>query len=243
MKASIIPASVSIEERNRIILAHLHLIDKVVNRLKRSLPTWIEAEELHSMGVIGLIKAAERFDADRADVFPDYALLRIRGAILDKLRRDDPMSHRARMRIKLLNKKIAEFEQTNCRAPTDPELRQLLGLSEGRFLALKRLIVPIELISIDCFGSNSIDTSHEYIEDVTAENPQEHLCVTESVLQIHQLLDSLTENERSVIQMYYFENYTLARIGIELNLTEGRICQIHKATIQKMKGLFPQLHQ
>lgn len=226
------------DERNERIERFLPLVAQVLSKIRRSLPPHADIDELYSAGVTGLVAAVERFDPSQANSFPGYVCLRIRGAILDELRRLDPCSRSSRSRARKIQQAILEAEQEFGRAPTDRELSARLKISVGELERWRGFTTPVRLLSLDApvdADGDSGSVLHEAIADT------EHTCVRDR-LEHAELLQILTdrmatlpENQRRVLSMYYFENMRFAEIGEVFGITETRVCQIHKEAVRKLE--------
>jgi len=226
------------DERNERIERFLPLVNQVLAKIRRTLPPHADIDELYSAGVTGLIAAVERFDPTQANSFPGYICLRVRGAILDELRRLDPCSRSSRTRSRKIQQAILEVEQELGRAPTDRELSSQLGISVAELQRWREITTPVRLLSLDApvdAESESSSALHEAIADTG------HTCVRDR-LEHQELLDLLTERmsalpeiQQRVLSMYYYDGMRFAEIGEVFDITETRVCQIHKEAVRKLE--------
>lgn len=228
----------SIDEKE-LLERYLPLVRNVVERLKLSLPAHVDADDLTSVGVTGLISAVRRFNPEQQHTFAAYATTRIRGAILDELRRLDWFPRRARAKARKVKLMISDLEQSLGRAPTDEEIRIGLGLTTKEYNHWMVEIRPITFIAIDDAGENDDGggaNRHEMIADEQAVPVQTSMENVELSQLVAQKIQELPDIQRRVLAMYYHENMRLAEIAAVFNLTESRICQIHSRAILGLRA-------
>jgi RNA polymerase sigma factor for flagellar operon FliA len=228
-------------ERNRLIEEFLPYVGTVLLKMQRNLPSHIHADDLYSAGVTGLIAAAERYNAAQAASFAGYVCLRIRGAILDELRRMDPCTRRSRVRSRELQAAIQEIEQAVGRAPTAEELCRKLGISVAELERRRNAATPVRIVSMDSeVGSESSGNAlHGIIADETQEDVRRTMENEEMKELMIRRLAALPELQRKILAMYYFEEMRFVEIASVFDLTESRICQIHREAITKLGRSMP----
>src|SRR6185295_4258531 len=136
-------------DENELIERYLPLVRNVVDRIKLNVPAHVDADDLYSVGITGLIAAVRKFDPEQGSTFASYAAMRIRGAILDELRRMDWCPRRARARSRKLKTAINEVEQKLGRAATDKEVCASLGLSDKEYQKWVEESKPVTFVAID----------------------------------------------------------------------------------------------
>ncbi len=225
---------------------YLPLVRSVVDRIRINLPPHIEAEDLYSVGILGLIAAVKNYDPKQNNTFAAYASRRIRGSVLDELRRLDWRPRRARAKARRIKEVIAEIEQKNGRPATDEEVRKVLGISAKEYAKWLEEAKPACFLALDQSPDDEggeRSSLHEIIADdadVLARDDMERRELQELVAQrIRQLPDI----PRKILAMYYHENMRLAEIASVFNLTESRICQIHAQTIIGLRGYIQRVRE
>jgi RNA polymerase sigma factor for flagellar operon FliA len=210
-----------------------------VDRIKLNLPSHIEAADLYSVGVTGLIAAVRKYDPDQGNTFASYAAMRIRGAVLDELRRMDWCPRRTRARARKIKEAINALEQKLGRAATESEICAELGLSARDYEKWLDESRPVTFIAIDQLGSGD-DTEgislHELLPDETDETGRDRVEKQELLQLLTQRITELPDIPRKILAMYYFEGMRLAEIAAVFGLTESRICQIHSQTILGLRA-------
>ncbi|HEY3757003.1 MAG TPA: FliA/WhiG family RNA polymerase sigma factor [Opitutaceae bacterium] len=222
-----------------LIERYLPLVRNVVDRIKLTLPSHIEAEDLYSVGVTGLLAAVRRYDPDQGSTFASYAATRIRGAILDELRRMDWCPRRARARARKLKESINALEQKLGHTASEEEICTELGLSRKDYAKWLDESRPVTFIAIDqtTEGEESDGASlHEMLRDETDITGRERMEKSELLQLMSQRIAELPDIPKKILAMYYFENMRLAEIAAVFGLTESRICQIHSQTILGLRG-------
>ena len=225
--------------RDRLILTYAPLVKFVAGRLGSSLPSHVDEQDLVSYGLLGLIGAIERFDPDREIKFETYAIMRIKGAIIDELRSLDWVPRSVRSRAREIERAIVELERTLMRAPTDEEIAEKVGITteelEGSLTEISRSSIAAldELWTVSAGGDQIalIDT----IEDTQGPEPQSALAQTEMREALGEAIARLPEREKLVVTLYYYEELTLREIGEVLGVTESRVSQLHTKAILRLK--------
>ena len=225
------------DERD-LIERYLPLVRNVVDRIKLNLPSHVDVDDLYSVGVTGLIAAVRKYDPTQDSTFAAYATMRIRGAVLDELRRLDWCPRRARAKARKIKEAINEIEQATGGAACDEDVQRRLGLSTKEYNRWMEEARPVTFVAID--GSSDDDhegaSLHEVIADennVLARDRMEHDELLQLMAQRIQLLPDIP---RKILAMYYFENMRLAEIAKVFGLTESRICQIHSQTVLSLRA-------
>lgn len=223
--------------RDMLIVQYIYLIRYVVGRVKVTLPATISIEDIAGYGVEGLINAIERYSPQKNTRFETYALIRIRGAILDRIRAQDFLPRSVRKKIKDIKSAQEHLKQELGRMPTTQEVAQYLDMDPEKVIQL--LSEDSTMTSIyDKKGSNEdsveiIDT----IEDTNKLNPQEQAEEKNVKQELEKALLRLPERERIIMVLYYQENMTLKEIGETINMSESRVCQLHAQGIMKLKNI------
>jgi RNA polymerase sigma factor for flagellar operon FliA len=226
-------------DEKELIERYLPLVRNVVDRIKLTLPAHIDAADLYSVGITGLIAAVRRYDPQQGSTFASYAATRIRGAILDELRRMDWCPRRARARARKLKEAINALEQTLGRAASEPEICTALKLTPKEYAKWLDESRPVTFVAIDqtADGEDSDGTSlHEMLSDDSDVTGRERMEKSELLQLMAQRISELPDIPRKILAMYYFENMRLAEIAAVFGLTESRICQIHSQTILGLRG-------
>ena len=223
--------------RDKLIVQHIYLIRYVVARVKVSLPATISLEDIAGYGVEGLINAIERYSPQKNTRFETYALIRIRGAILDKIRSDDFLPRSIRKKIKEIKQAQEALKQELGRMPTTSEVAERTGMEPDK--VNKILAEEVTMTSIYDKKGASEDSVEivDTIEDAGGLTPHEEAEDKDVKRQLENALKRLPERERSIMVLYYQENMTLKEIGETLGLSESRTCQLHAAAIMKLKNI------
>ncbi len=230
----------SVDLRNRIVVHYSSLVHAHAARLSRKLPAQVSYDEICSAAFDGLIEAVEAYDPERKAKFETFCQQRISGAVMDWLRSLDPQSRTVRTfeKKRMLAKEAlgADMEFT----PSQADLARRLEISFDRYDYLSRLSQlgkEVHLSAMEPAGNRRSDgASHTWdIRDVKTEDPA--IKVSRELLAEH-LTKGLAREERLVLQLYYFEDMTMAEIGSVLNLSESRVSQIHKEILLRLRHRF-----
>lgn len=224
--------------RNQLIEKYYPLVRVIVNSMLSRLPLCADADELHSVGVTGLIAAIDRYQPKHADTFKAYAGTRIRGAILDELRRMDALPRTRRAKVRQMRATVEKLEQKFGRAPSDVEIASELKLSPKQYERFRASAEPIHFVSLDhTRGSDDQDEGnlHETIADERHSPVFQKLERNEIIDEVSHLIEQLPERQRSIIIQYYYEGKRLAEIAEVYGVTEARICQIHTQAVARLR--------
>ena len=222
-----------------LIENHLPLVRSIVERMRRKLPSKIETDELYSIGVTGLVAAARNYRASRECSFASYATTRIRGAILDELRRMDWMSRATRSKAKRLGSAISKLEQEQGGSISQDLLCAEMQMTESELADLMEEVRPVKFVSLDGIDEQSDpedQSLHEIIPDDSCVAPLDALERKEVLSLLAQRMEQLPAVPKKVLAMYYYENMRLSEIATCFGLTESRICQIHTQTVGLLRN-------
>ncbi|MDP0501019.1 MAG: FliA/WhiG family RNA polymerase sigma factor [Verrucomicrobiota bacterium JB022] len=216
----------------------LPLVRRAVNALARQLPPQVELDDLHSVGVIGLLKAFQRFDSTLGTSFEAYANTRIRGAMLDELRRLDHLPRTSRSKCRELRRVTDALEQELGREPTECEVREKLGLDVRGFRRLKRQTREVSILSLDCPAPSHDGDScnlHEAIADEEQQPGFADMEQSELTSEVLEALAALPERQREVLRLSYYEDCKLSDIASRFQVSEARICQIRNQALSSLR--------
>ena len=223
--------------RDALIVQYIYLIRYVVGRVKVTLPATISIEDIAGYGVEGLINAIERYSPQKNTRFETYALIRIRGAILDRIRAQDFLPRSVRQKIKILKEAQEYLKQELGRMPTTQEIANHVDMDAEKVNQL--LAEDVTMTSIYDKKGNAEDSVEiiDTIQDTNKLNPQEEAEEKNVKQELERALQRLPERERMIMVLYYQENMTLKEIGETISMSESRVCQLHAQGIMKLKNI------
>ena len=223
------------EMREQIIIEYAPLVKIVAGRFSLYLGGNVEYEDLVSYGVFGLIDAIDKFDTNKDVKFETYASLRIRGSILDQIRKMDWIPRTVRQRQRKIDEAIKSLEARTGKTPTDEMLAEELGVSGEELLSWQSQLKVTNVVSLNEF----VESGNEPVLDAKGNfrfaQPEEVIAETELKRMLKDAMQLLTEKEQKVILLYYYEDLTLKEISRVLEVSESRISQLHTKALQKMK--------
>lgn len=231
---------------NELIQQYLPLVKTVVGRLAMTLPPHVDIEDLYSAGMVGLLNAVRQFDPKMGTVFEGYARLRIRGSVLDELRRMDWVPRSVHVKSREVEAVMRQVEQKKGRPATDEEMAKAMNLSPKEYSELVDEIRPATFVSLDAAIHHDVDDGtgqNETIADTKQEEPGDDVSRRELARLIAQRLTTLPDMQRKVLALYYFEDLRLREIAEVFGLTESRICQIHAKAILAIRSSINRLDQ
>jgi RNA polymerase sigma factor FliA len=232
----------SAEARERLILHYAPLVKYVASRVATGLPSSVEQADLVSYGMFGLIDALEKFDLSRQIKFETYAIPRIKGAIIDELRAMDWVPRSVRFKAREIEKAYSDVEAMVKRAPTEQEVADRLGVTVPELHEVISQISFVSVLALDELLSVGSDRGEQIsLMDTLADkgiDPTTGLESHETRGLLAAAINSLSEREKIVVTLYYFEGLTLAEIGEILGVTESRVCQIHTKAVGQLRLQF-----
>jgi RNA polymerase sigma factor for flagellar operon FliA len=229
-----------VEAREKLILHYAPLVKYVASRVATGLPASVEQADLVSYGMFGLIDALEKFEPGRGNKFETYAIPRIKGAIIDELRAMDWVPRSVRFKQREIEKALADLESMLKRQPTETELAERLGISRSELHEVITQISFVSVLALDETVNVGQDRGERVsLVDTLADkgfDPGSGVESQETRGLLAAAINALSEREKIVVTLYYFEGLTLAEIGEILGVTESRVCQIHTKAVGVLRG-------
>ena len=223
------------ELREQIILEYAPLVKVVAGRLSMYLGYNVEYDDLVSYGVFGLIDAIDKFDTEKEVKFETYASLRIRGAILDQIRKMDWIPRTVRQKQKKIDEAIKRVEMQTGKTALDEEVARELGVSDGELLEWQSQLKVTNIVSLNEFIEQGTEPVMDARHNSHFIQPEEQVQETELREKLQEAMEQLTEKEKKVILLYYYEDLTLKEISRVLEVSESRISQLHTKALSKMQ--------
>ncbi len=227
-----------VENRTQLIHDHLYLVDIIARRMVTQVPSFMNKDDIKSAGMLGLLDAANKFDPDKNILFKTFAEYRIRGAILDEMRKLDWFSRSLRDKQQRIGKTISDLELELGRDPEDHEVAKAMDLSVDEYYSMVSEVSHLGCVSLN----ETLDQSEEgrsFLDSLTDDRPHispgariEEQQLTKTIAAV---LGQLSEKERLVISLYYYEELTQKEIAEVLELSEGRVSQLHSQALIKLK--------
>lgn len=225
----------SAELREKLITEYAPLVKVVAGRLSMYLGYNVEYEDLVSYGIFGLIDAIDKFDPGKDVKFETYASLRIRGSILDQIRKMDWIPRTVRQKQRRLEDAAKAIEARTGRNATDEELAEELGVTGTELLEWQSQLKVTNIISLNEFVEQGGEPMMDARNNSQFAQPEETVAEDELKKVLSEALELLTEKERRVILLYYYEELTLKEISNILEVSESRVSQLHTKALLKMR--------
>jgi len=224
---------------NALVEKYLPLVAAVMGRLAMTLPDHVDHDDLYSVGLVGLLQALRNYDPTCGTSFETYARVRVRGAMLDELRRMDWVPRTIHEKSRKVKNMMSELEQKLGKVPTEAQMAKALGISAKEYEDLLNEVRPAAFVCLDAAGATEDSDGgalHEVIADLTEDSPVEKVSQRELKTVIFERLKELPEMQRKVLALYYIEDMHLREIAEVFGLTESRICQIHSQAILAIRA-------
>ena len=227
----------TIEARNEIVLQYINLVRRIVLRFKGSYNNFGQLDDMVNQGIIALIDAVEKFDPEMGNKFETFASLKIKGAIIDFMRKQDWVPRNQRNLSKELDEVYSQLYSQNGIEPTKQEMADHMGISITHLdKILQQRHNAIILSYEEAINEKMMVASPLITNQVEKDTPESGLLQEELKQKLIEAIDNLNEKERLVVSLYYYENLKLKEIAEVMGITESRVSQIHSAAIIKMKN-------
>lgn len=226
----------TLTSRQELVLRYVGLVKYVVRKMIKNYPQAIEESDLYQIGILGLSEAIERFDPAYGIKFETYAIPRIKGSIIDELRKVDWIPRSLRAKINNMKEKTVELEQKFSGNYTENEVANGLGIEMKDLQSWKKDINAVNMFSLDKpIDESNKQNLYDVVEDTDYTNADDQLEDEEMKRILLKAIKKLPEKTRLAITLYYYEKLTFKEIGKILNVSESRISQIHSETMSKLK--------
>ena len=223
--------------KEQIIEKYIPLVKYLASRVSIGKTKYIEYEDLVSYGIIGLMDAISKFDPTKGMKFSSYASIRIRGSMIDEIRKNRPISKGAMDKLARYNDSIEKLQNKLMREPIIDEIAKDLNMTISEVSEIENYINYMSVVSLETIIYSEEDdiTFMGLVEDKTTPSPEESLEEKEKLDILAECIEKLKEKDRLVLNLYYFEGLTLREIGNILEVSESRICQLHSRAIRNLR--------
>lgn len=221
-------------ESERLISENLTLVKRIAHHIMAKLPASIELDDLIQAGMLGLIEAASHYDPSRGASFETYAGIRIRGAILDEVRKSDWTPRSVHRRYRNITEAIADLQARTGKDPSDQEIADHLDMPLEEYHSILRDSTSCRLFSLDQPYVDSGRTQE--VESTDFAEPDSALEETQFTDRLAEAIGRLPERERLVLSLYYQKDMNLKEVGMVLEVSESRVCQIHGQALLRLKA-------
>lgn len=226
-----------IDMREELVKKYIPLVKYIASRVIIGKTKHIEFEDLVSYGMLGLMDAINKFDENRGMKFSTYASIRIKGAMIDEIRKNSPISKGAMDKLNRYNDAIEKLQRELGREPNDNEIAQMMQISIKDMMEIENYINYISVVSLEdlIFSEDDDIPLMGTIQDDKSPSPEKTLEEKEELEYLAKALDMLNEKDKTVLSLYYYEGLTLKEIGKVLSVSESRVCQLHSRAIVHLR--------
>jgi RNA polymerase sigma factor for flagellar operon FliA len=221
--------------RTELLAMHVGLVHHIARDVAMRLPGAVELDDLVSSGMLGLVRAVESFDTARGLEFSTYATPRVRGAMLDELRAFDWVPRGVRQRRRQIASATDSIERRTGRAATAPQLAEALGVDRDTLWRWQRDADLATMVPLDAPDGERAERLAQRLVHTETPAPGDRLDAEDRITVLSQALAELSDKERTVLALYYYEQLTLREIGAVLHVTESRVSQIRTAALQRLR--------
>lgn len=225
--------------KEQIIKDYIPLVKHIASRVSLGKTKYLEYEDLVSYGIIGLMDAISKFDVDKGVKFSSYAALRIRGSMIDEIRKQRPISKGAMEKLAKYNEAVELLQIELMREPSTEEISKKLNCSIQDILEVEGYINYMSVVSLEniLYSDDDEVAVMGIIEDKKSPSPEQNFENKEEVEILSKCIEQLKEKDRLVLNLYYYEELTLKEIGQVLEVSESRVCQLHSRAIRNLRTL------
>lgn len=229
--------------KEEVVKKYIPLVKYIASRVILGKSKYIEYEDLVGYGMLGLMDAINKFDESKGMKFSTYASIRIKGAMIDELRKNSPISKGAMDKLNRYNEVVERLQKRLLREPSNNEIAQELRVSLNDIDEIEGYINYISLVSLEdmIFSEDDDMPLIGTIEDEKSPSPEKSLEEKEEIDYLSKALDILNEKDRNVLSLYYYEGLTLKGIGKVLEVSESRVCQLHSRAIMNLRKAMKKL--
>jgi RNA polymerase sigma factor for flagellar operon FliA len=223
-----------LEIRNELVMKYVPLVKGIALRLVPTYRKHVDFDDLMSSGLLGLMDAIDKFDLSKDVKFETYASLRIKGEIIDQIRKQDWAPISLRQKIKKVEECFEALESSTGRTPTEAEVADKLSMKTDD---VKKTLDEAHTFNLIALDEMLVDrVAGDSLAAPSDESPEKRLEEKELKEVLIQTIESLSEKEKQVVSMYYYDELTLKEIGLVLGVTESRVSQIHSKALLVLKG-------
>lgn len=226
------------EIKEEIVKKYIPLVKYIASRVIIGKSKYIEYEDLVSFGMIGLMDAINKFDESRGMKFSTYASIRIKGSMIDELRKNSPISKVAMDKLNKYNTAVEKLQMTLCREPNNNEIAKELCITINEVSEIENYINYVSVVSLEnlIFSEDDEMSLMSTIQDDKSPSPEKRLEEKEELEYLERALETLNEKDKTVLSLYYYEGLTLKEIGRVLEVSESRVCQLHSRAIMHLRN-------
>ena len=235
--------AIPVANKEKIVEKYIPLVKYIASRIMVGRTTYIEYEDLVSYGLIGLMDALSKFDSSKGIKFSSYASIRIKGAIIDQIRKARPISKGAMDKLAKYNECSERLHTKLQREATINEIAADLNIGVSEVLEIEGYINFMSVVSLESmlFSEDDEFTFMGIVEDKNSPSPHDSYEEQERVEVLAKSIEKLKEKDRIVLNLYYYEGLTLKEIGQVLNVSESRVCQLHSRAINNLRGILKKI--
>lgn len=231
------------EDKEEVVKEYIPLVKYIASRVIIGKTKYVEFEDLVGYGMVGLMDAINKFDATKGMKFSTYASIRIKGAIIDEIRKNSPISKGAMNKLNRYNEAIEKLQKELFREPTLAEISKEMGIPIENISEIENYINYISTVSLEdmIFSKEDDIPLMGIVEDKKSPCPEEVVEEKELLEILAKAIDALNEKDRTVLSLYYYEGFTLKQIGKVLSVSESRVCQLHSRAIVHLRKIIEKM--
>jgi RNA polymerase sigma factor for flagellar operon FliA len=234
-KIALYRSTENLEIRNEVVLEFSDLVMKIANNLRGIATTVTQIDDMVSVGMLTLIECVENFDENKGMSFISYAYMRVRGSIIDLMRKQDWIPRRVRQNAGEVLKNFKELSNLLLRQPTDREMAEYMGLDYKEYVKINSEIHSAATLSLEEILQGIVNKGTSYSEDIDENSPESETLRKEMKKVLAAAVETLKPQEKKVIALHYYNDLFLNEIAEVLNVTPQRVSKIHTTALMKLQ--------
>lgn len=233
----------AVSSHEQIVKEYIPLVKYIASRVIIGKTKYVEFDDLIGYGMVGLMDAIHKYDETKGMKFSTYASIRIKGSMIDELRKNSPISKGAMDKLNRYNSAIDKFQKKNFKDPTIKEIAKEMGITTQEVSQIENYINYISIVSLEdlIFSDDDDMPLMGAVVDSKSPSPEKILEKDELIEYLGKALDLLKEKDKTVLSLYYYERLTLKEIGKILSVSESRVCQLHSRAIVNLRKMLKKL--
>ena len=226
-----------LEVKQALVMRYLYIVRTIAIQMRNVYAGSLQMEDIVNEGVIAIMKSIDRYDPERDNKFETFISRRIRGMIIDLVRKNDWMPRDFRKQVKAMEDAQTALGRTLDRPPSEEEVADALGMDIRKFRKIQRMSVMMNVLSLDMITDDEGERqSLQLTNHDAASQPEKAFLMEEARQVLAEAVESLKEKEKMVVSLYYVEELNMGQIAQILGVSEPRISQIHSSAIRKLKA-------
>ncbi len=221
--------------RQELTLRYVYIVKAIAYQMRELYSSFTQPEDIINEGVIEIMKGIDRYDPDKDNKFDTFISRRIRGMVIDLMRKNDWMPRNYHKERKAVEEGIAALTDQLGRTPTNDEAAKYLGMDIKKFTKIQSMTSMVNVLSLDMTYDENDDQMLQIATEDVGTMPEQHFMQGETVRMLKTGIDQLQDKEKMIISLYYVDNLNMSQIADVMEISQPRVSQLHAQAIKKLK--------